>query len=158
MTRFIPACPRDKRRNSARRDEERTAGFTLFEVVAVLALITLLYSIFIYDFDEAARRLTERIDLKQVEADLQTLRAESLGRPGDYRCRFFPNERFYLLQMDDTVLNRSLKTLAYTGLEELELVFARFEPVTGEIRLGTPQGREYRLLPNAAGYFEVVRE
>lgn len=134
------------------------AGFTLFEVIAVLALITLLYSIFIYDFGEAARRITEKVDLNQVESDLRTLRAESLGREGDYRCLFSPEERSYLLQMDGTVIKRNLKTLVYTGPEALEIVFSRFEPVAGEVVLVTPQGREYQLLPDAFGYFEVVRE
>lgn len=110
---------------------KREQGFTLFETIAVLTVLVLIYSLALQMTGRSYHRLLDKTDLQQMVSDLELLQAESMMEPGyTLQAIFYPADSgggsHYWLDFGYKVVTRNLKGLKLAGEEEKKVIL--YEP------------------------------
>lgn len=128
---------------------KKDGAFTVFEVLAVLVLVALLYFLILPGLAEFQQKLEEKTGLARVTEDLAQARAEALGRGCPTKIEFFPDKNFYIFSAGNISIKRPLPGLRFSG-EKTEIIF---DPVSLEGKELYFQGtaRFYKIKINKEG-------
>jgi prepilin-type N-terminal cleavage/methylation domain-containing protein len=118
----------------------RAQGYTLVEVILVISVIAILFSVIIVNVRDELMSNQVRSATSQIVRDIERIRSAAIKRSKDSRLTLISSGRGYELRPDGTQSGASVETFTVPDGVTLSFILNNAPVTTGSINYSAPYG------------------